>query len=173
VLQLSALTGEGFEPLQALLTPGVTAVLLGSSGAGKSSILNRLLGDERQRTGAVHQSDSRGKHTTTKRELIVLPNGAAVIDSPGIQEIQLLVSEQTLDVVFDEITTLAAHCRFDDCSHVSEPGCAVRDAVPADRLQSFHKLQRETAHLTEERSEKQRWRPIHKAAKRFYKQRGH
>jgi ribosome biogenesis GTPase len=147
-------------------------VLLGSSGAGKSSILNRLLGGERQRTGAVREADSRGRHTTTNRELIFLPNGAAVIDSPGLREIQLLVSEEALDTVFDEIATLADRCRFGDCTHASEPGCAVRDAVPADRLESFHKLQREAARLSGEFREKQRWRAIHKANKRFYKERG-
>jgi ribosome biogenesis GTPase len=95
-----------------------------------------------------------------------------VIDSPGIREIQLLVSEDALDAVFDEIAALAAECRFGDCTHSSEPGCAVRGQVAEDRLESFHKLQREAERLNGERSEKQRWRAIHKAAKRFYKERG-
>jgi ribosome biogenesis GTPase len=134
--------------------------------------LNRLLGGERQRTGTVRESDSRGRHTTTSRELIVLPNGAAIIDSPGLREIQLLVGEDALDAVFDEIAALAAECRFGDCSHTTEPGCAVVGAVSEDRLVSFHKLQRESERLRGERTEKLRWRAIHKAAKRFYKERG-
>ncbi|MEO5926140.1 MAG: ribosome small subunit-dependent GTPase A [Bryobacteraceae bacterium] len=173
VLIVSALTGQGVDAVDAMLTPGVTAVLLGSSGAGKSTLLNRLIAGERQKTGAVRESDSRGRHTTTSRELILLPNGAAVIDSPGIREIQLLVSEDAIDAVFDEIAALAQHCHFGDCSHNAEPGCEVRDAVPPDRLESFHKLQREAERLSGERTEKQRWRTIHKANKRFYKERGH
>jgi ribosome biogenesis GTPase / thiamine phosphate phosphatase len=172
VLRVSALHGDGFEAIEEMLVPGVTAVLLGSSGAGKSTILNRLLGGDRQKTGAVRESDSRGRHTTTSRELIFLPCGAAVIDSPGLREIQLLVGEDAIDAVFDEITSLAAECRFADCTHSSEPGCAVRGAVEEDRLESFHKLQREVNRLSGERTEKQRWRAIHKANKRFYKERG-
>ena len=172
VLIVSALKGTGMDALEAMLTPEVTAVSLGSSGAGKSTILNRLLGDERQRTSAVRESDSRGRHTTTHRELLLLPNGAAVIDSPGLREIQLLVGEDALDAVFDEIATLAQECRFGDCTHASEPGCAVRGHVAEDRLESFHKLQREAARLTGELSEKQRWRSIHKAVKQMYKERG-
>jgi ribosome biogenesis GTPase len=172
VLVASALTGAGVGAVEALLTPGVTAVLLGSSGAGKSTLLNRLIDSERQKTSAVRESDSRGRHTTTSRELILLPNGAAVIDSPGIREIQLLVGEDAIDDVFDEIATLAAECRFGDCTHSSEPGCAVRGQVPEDRLESFHKLQREGERLNGERTEKQRWRAIHKATRRLYKERG-
>lgn len=171
VLVVSALTGVGFDAVEALLTPDVTAVLLGSSGAGKSTILNRLLGAGRQTTGAVRDSDSRGRHTTTSRELIFLANGAAVIDSPGIREIQLTVGAEALEAVFDEIATLAAECRFGDCTHTTEPGCAVAGAVSQDRLESFHKLQREAERLRGERTEKQRWRAIHKAAKRMYRER--
>lgn len=172
VLVVSALTGTGFDALEAILTPDVTAVLLGSSGAGKSTILNRLLGGGRQRTGAVRESDSRGRHTTTSRELIFLPNGAAVIDSPGIREIQLFVGDDAIDAVFDEISELASECRFGDCTHTTEPGCAVAGAVSVDRLESFHKLQREAERLRGERSEKQRWRTIHKAQKQMYRERG-
>jgi ribosome biogenesis GTPase len=172
VLVVSARGGAGIEEIEAMMPPDATAVLLGSSGAGKSSILNRLLGGERQRTGDVRESDSRGRHTTTNRELIALPGGAFVIDSPGLREIQLLVSENTLEIVFDEIATLAADCRFGDCTHTAEPGCAVREAADADRLESFHKLQREAARFHGEQTEKQRWRSIHKEVKRFYKDRG-
>jgi ribosome biogenesis GTPase len=143
VYTVSAQTGEGMPELEALLCADVTAVLLGSSGAGKSSLLNRLLGSERQRTGAVRESDSSGRHTTTHRELIVLPGGAFVIDTPGLREIQLLVGVDALDLVFEEIATLAAQCRFGDCTHTVEPDCAVRGVVPVDRLDSFHKLRGE------------------------------
>ena len=172
VVRISALRGDGVEVVEAMLAPGVTAVLLGSSGAGKSTLMNRLLQGERQKTGAVRESDSRGRHTTTSRELIALPNGAFVIDSPGLREIQLLVGEDALEAVFDEIAALAAACRFGDCTHSTEPGCAVRGAVEEDRLESFHKLQREAVRLSGERTEKQRWRAIHKANKRFYRERG-
>ena len=173
VLAVSARTGLGFDALEALLAPGTTVVLLGSSGAGKSTILNRLFGGERQQTGAVHVADSRGRHTTTNRELIVLPNGAAVIDSPGIRELQLLVSQDALDLVFDEIAALAVKCRFKDCTHTIEPGCAVREAVPVERLDSFRKLGREVAGLPAESNEKQRWRPLRKGNKRVLKKRSH
>jgi ribosome biogenesis GTPase / thiamine phosphate phosphatase len=161
VLAVSARTGFGFDALEALLPAGVTVVLLGSSGAGKSSIVNRLFGGDRQRTGAVHETDSRGRHNTTNRQLIVLPNGAAIIDSPGIRELQLVVSQDALNLVFDEIVKLALACRFRDCTHSIEPGCAVRHAVPTDRLESFGKLGREIAGIVE-----------HKATKRFHKKRG-
>jgi ribosome biogenesis GTPase len=168
VLAVSARTGFGFEALEALLPAGVTVVLLGSSGAGKSTLVNRLFGEERQRTGAVHESDSRGRHTTTNRQLIVLPNGAAIIDSPGIRELQLLVSQDALNLVFDEIVKLALTCRFGDCTHSIEPGCAVRGAVPVDRLESFGKLAREIAAPTEQAG-KQRRGSAHKAGRRFHK----
>ncbi len=171
VLAVSARTGLGFDALDALLPAGATVVLLGSSGAGKSTILNRLFGGERQRTGEVHAADSRGRHTTTNRELIVLPNGVAVIDSPGIRELQLLVSQDALALVFDEIVALAAKCRFKDCTHTIEPGCAVREAVPVERLDSFRKLGREVAGLPAEANEKQRWRPVRKTNKRVIKKR--
>jgi ribosome biogenesis GTPase len=168
---ISALTGQGCEAIDALLQSGVTAVLLGSSGAGKSSLLNRLIGSERQATQSVREHDSRGRHTTTGRELFHLASGAAIIDTPGVREIQVLVSEESIDAVFDEIVTLARSCRFHDCSHISEPGCAVRGQVSENRLESYRKLAREAARLAGEASEKQRWRTIHKSMKRFYKQR--
>jgi ribosome biogenesis GTPase len=171
-LVVSAQTGTGFEELHSILQDGVTAVMLGSSGVGKSSILNRLLGEDRQRTGAVRESDSRGRHTTSHREMVRLPSGAVMIDTPGLREIQLLVHQPAIDAVFDEIAELADHCRFRDCSHHNEPGCAVRGSVDPQRLESFHKLGREASRLTGEWREKQQWRSIHKAQKQFYKDRG-
>jgi ribosome biogenesis GTPase len=170
VFVISARTGAGCE---ALLPDGVTAVLLGSSGAGKSTLLNRLLGQQLHATAAVRESDSRGRHTTTERELIVLPSGACLIDTPGLREIQLPVSGESLNAVFDDIAGLAAQCRFRDCTHSTEPGCAVRDAIPAGRLASFHKLTREAARVRDSLAEKQRWRAIHRAMRRFRKDRGH
>ncbi len=168
VLAISAQTGFGCEAIEATLAPGITAVLLGSSGAGKSTLLNRILGAQVHRTAPTRESGDRGRHTTTARELIELPSGASLIDTPGLREIQLWASADTVSAVFDDIAELAAQCRFGDCTHTGEPACAVRDAVDAGRLASFHKLRREADHLTE----KQRWRAIHKAARQFYKLRG-
>ena len=172
VLLISALSGEGCEALAGLLAPGVTAVLLGSSGAGKSTLLNRITGSELHSTAAVRQHDSRGRHTTTQRELIVLATGAALIDTPGLREIQLWAGESSVAAVFEDIAVLAARCRFADCSHATEPGCAVRNAIDPGRLASFHKLNREAARHEDPRPEKARWRAIHKAQKQFYKLRG-
>jgi ribosome biogenesis GTPase len=172
VLVVSALTGEGCGELLALLAPGVTAVMLGSSGAGKSTLLNQIIGAQVHATNAVREDDSRGRHTTTHRELIPLACGAALIDSPGLREIQLWASVQSVGAVFDDIAEFAVLCRFADCGHLHEPGCAVRGNVAQDRLDSFHKLARETARLTDTRSEKTRWRAIHKSVKQMYKLRG-
>jgi ribosome biogenesis GTPase / thiamine phosphate phosphatase len=147
-------------------------VLLGSSGAGKSTLLNRILGADVQTTAAVREADSRGRHTTTHRELIALPSGGALLDTPGLREIQLWAPTESIASVFDDITDLASQCRFGDCSHTAEPGCAVRGAVDADRLESYHKLQREADRVSGRLTEKQRWRSIHKAARQFYKNRG-
>ena len=173
VLLISALSGEGCEALAGLLAPGVTAVLLGSSGAGKSTLLNRITGSALHSTAAVREHDSRGRHTTTHRELTMLSTGAALIDTPGLREIQLWAGEASVAAVFDDIAELAVRCRFADCSHTAEPGCAVRDAIDPARLTSFHKLTREAVRHTDPRPEKTRWRAIHKAQKQFYKLRGH
>jgi ribosome biogenesis GTPase len=129
--------------LQERLASDRTAVLLGSSGAGKSTLLNRLLGQDAQRTAAVRASDHRGRHTTTHRQLFFAPGGGLVIDSPGLREIQLWEADDGLAAAFDEIEALAKGCRFRDCMHRDEPGCAVRDVVPPGRLAGFHKLRDE------------------------------
>ncbi len=139
---ISALTAQGLEALQPYLQAGVTTGFVGSSGAGKSTLLNRLLGRDAQPTSQVRTHDSRGRHTTTHRELFVLPGGAMVIDTPGMREFQL-ADESGLDSVFADIDALAAQCRFSDCAHLTEPGCAVREHIDADRLASYHKLLRE------------------------------
>jgi ribosome biogenesis GTPase len=135
-LGVSAVSGAGLADLRAQVRPGQTVVLLGSSGVGKSSLLNAMLGDEVQRTQAI-RADERGKHTTTHRQLFVTDHGLW-IDTPGMRELAQFLDDQ--DLVFDDIDALAAHCKFRDCQHRAEPGCAVRDAVPPERLASFHKL---------------------------------
>jgi len=142
---VSALTAAGIDALAGHWRDGVTVGVVGSSGVGKSTLLNCLLGRDAQTTAAVRAGDSRGRHTTTHRELFVLPGGGLVIDTPGMREFTLSDADEGLDTVFADIDRLAAHCRFADCAHHSEPGCAVRDAVErgeigADRLASFEKL---------------------------------
>ena len=167
---ISSITGEGVEALRALLAPNRTAVLVGSSGVGKSTLVNRLLGEERQAVADV-RADGRGRHTTTHRELLPVPGGGLLLDTPGMRELGLWAEEESLESAFDDVAELAAACRFSDCTHVHEPGCAVRAAVEegrldAARLASFHKLARELAYLerrTDARlqaDEKRRWRAL-------------
>ncbi len=152
VFLVSAKTGEGVEALEASFQKGQTMVLLGSSGVGKSTLVNRLLQEERQPTYAVRDSDSRGRHTTTSRELFLLPKGAMIIDTPGLRELQLWNAAEGLTQAFADIDDLASQCRFTDCQHQHEPGCAVQGAIAssvldADRLESWRKLQREQEFL--------------------------
>jgi ribosome biogenesis GTPase / thiamine phosphate phosphatase len=144
VLAVNGLATEAAKALSPWLGEGQTLVLLGSSGAGKSTLTNTLTGDAaHQATGGVRHGDERGRHTTTARTLHRCPGGACIIDTPGLRGLQLDADEAQLDAVFDDITRLAPLCRFRDCQHEEEPGCAVRAAVPAGRLLSYHKLQRE------------------------------
>jgi ribosome biogenesis GTPase len=145
---VSALTGDGLGPLAAHLRPGRTALLVGSSGVGKSTIVNRLLGAEVQRVEAIRASDDRGCHTTTARRLLALPGGALLVDTPGMREVGLFDAEDGLEEAFGDVQALARTCRFTDCAHETEPGCAVQDAVEDGsldraRLASWRKLQRE------------------------------
>jgi ribosome biogenesis GTPase len=147
VLPISNVTGEGVEAVGGYVRPGRTAVLLGSSGVGKSSLLNRLAGQELMRTAEL-AADGTGRHTTTHRELLRLPSGGLVIDTPGLRELQLFGGD--LGAAFADIEELAGGCRFRDCAHTREPGCAVLAAVDTgvlelDRLRSWRKLQRELA----------------------------
>jgi ribosome biogenesis GTPase len=177
VIAVSAATGAGMEALGRWLAPGRTAALIGSSGAGKSTLVNRLLGADRQRTSAVRAADSRGRHTTTHRELLRLPGGALLVDTPGLRELQLWAVPDALGGTFAEVESLAASCRFADCRHAGEPGCAVLAAIRSgaladERLASYRKLQRELQHLALRQDDlgrrelKQRWRAIHKAARK-------
>ena len=149
VLPVSAVTGNGLDRLEAHLGSGRTGALLGSSGVGKSTLVNRLAGREVMDTGGIRLDDERGRHTTTHRELVVLGEGRGLLlDTPGMRELQLWADEESLDTTFGEIAELAAECRFADCAHRSEPGCAVTAALadgtlPADRWESYGKLQRE------------------------------
>ena len=149
--------------LRPYLGAGQTLVLLGSSGAGKSTLTNTLLGHATQDTGAVRAHDSRGKHTTTSRSLHRLPGGACVIDTPGLRALRPDIDEATLAATFADIDALAAQCRFRDCKHHDEPGCAVRDGVDADRLRNFHKLLREARRDTMSVLERQQQVAVWKA----------
>jgi ribosome biogenesis GTPase len=146
---VSALTGDGCDELRARISAGTTAVLLGSSGVGKSTLVNRWLGDDVMVTRETREDDDEGRHTTTHRQLLTLPGGGLVIDTPGLRELQLWdVGAASLDATFTDVEELAADCRFGDCTHEHEPGCAVLAAVewgelPRERLHSWRKLQRE------------------------------
>lgn len=149
ILAVSNLTGEGVDSVAALVEPGRTAVLVGSSGVGKSSLLNRLAGAELQAVRDV-RSDGRGRHTTTHRELFLLPRGGLVLDTPGMRALALWDAADGLGEAFDDIERLAARCRFADCAHAGEPGCAIRTALESGaldrgRFESHRRLEREAA----------------------------
>jgi ribosome biogenesis GTPase / thiamine phosphate phosphatase len=149
---VSAKERIGLEALKNYLAKGSTVAFLGSSGAGKSSLINSLLGVEKQETGEVRQDNFMGRHITTKRELILMPGGGIMIDTPGMREIQMWAGEDDIQGAFNDIETLSKQCRFSDCSHIAESGCAVKSAVdqgeldPA-RLESYRKLKKELIYL--------------------------
>jgi ribosome biogenesis GTPase len=174
VVRASALSEGGLDELLGLVPPPMTVALVGSSGVGKTSILNRLLGGgahAAHATSEVRSSDDKGRHTTTRRELVVAPSGLLVIDTPGVREIGLWDASAGIGAAFPDIVELAATCRFSDCAHDSEPGCALRAAIeqgslPADRAARYERLLREIAH-NDARSgarvheQKKRWKAVH------------
>lgn len=148
-MAISAIDRTGLDELQELLEPGATVAVIGRSGAGKSTLVNTLLGTERQATRPIRANDGRGRHVTVTRELIELPNGTLIIDTPGLREIGLW---ERADEVFAEIEQLAADCRFTDCRHETEPGCAVREAVDPEELAAWRKLEQEQAELADRKA---------------------
>jgi ribosome biogenesis GTPase len=171
VMALSAKSDCELDALPAQLKPGETAALIGSSGVGKSTILNRLLGDERQRTNTV-SADDRGRHTTTTRQLFVMPGGWLLMDLPGLREVQLWASTEDIADSFDDIVALAEGCRFRDCAHAGEPGCAVgAAAVEPARLANYLKMQKELAHLERKldprlaKETRAKWKAIEKSVR--------
>ena len=178
----SALCADGLAAVQASIKPGMTAAFVGSSGAGKSSLINAIVGEARMATGETRASDGRGCHITTHRQLVLLPAGGLVLDTPGMRELQIL-DDEGLDRVFDDIAERAVQCHFKDCRHDQEPGCAVKAAInsaqlPPERLEHFQKLERE-AQAFERRHDKRlqrqsgrAWGQLHDEAARLRKWKG-
>ena len=176
VLAVSALEGVGLDAFNAYRGADRTLAFVGSSGAGKSTLLNALLGENLLETGASREGDDRGRHTTTRRQLLRLPDGTAIVDTPGMREFGLSGGEAASDA-FDDIATLAAGCRFRDCRHENEPGCAVLGELDAERLSSWRKLSREAVFEASKndhalrQAERRRWKSMTKSARAFDKRR--
>lgn len=173
---VSATSGR-MDDLDRLLIRGQTSALVGSSGVGKSTIVNALLGDDRQDTGGLRHGDEKGRHTTTRRELFLTPRGAIVIDTPGMRELGLFDAEEAVESAFSDVEELIEHCRFNDCSHENETGCAVLEAVESGELSearhgSYRKLMREAAYERRRhdrraaRAEEQKWKHITQSMRR-------
>jgi ribosome biogenesis GTPase len=180
IISVSALAGTGLDALRARLQPGVTIAFIGSSGVGKSSLINRFLDGAVQHVRAIREDDARGRHTTTRRELLVLPEGGVLIDTPGMRELGLMEDGGGVDVVFSDVVDLSQACRFNDCQHVTEPGCAVQAALlsgtlAADRFASYRKVQREIAAAAARldpvlaANRKRQWKAISKSMRSFSK----
>jgi ribosome biogenesis GTPase len=182
VIGVSAKHAHGLDALDAYLLPARTVALIGSSGVGKSTLVNRLLGHELLKTASTREADGRGRHTTTSRHLVELPGGALLIDTPGMRELQPWVEETAVAETFEDIAGLAEGCRFSNCEHRTEPGCAVLAAVAdgsldAGRLEHFRHLGRELAFEEQKRDkaaaadQKRRWKKVHQAQKALYRER--
>jgi ribosome biogenesis GTPase / thiamine phosphate phosphatase len=174
IFAVSNVTGEGIDELTALLKNNKTAALLGSSGVGKSSLTNAILGSEMMVVQDIREDDAKGRHTTTHRELIKIPTGGILIDTPGMREFQLWENNDSLDSGFQDINELTNNCKFNDCQHNNEPGCAIQNALSTgelaeDRYRSYLKLQKELAFLDRkmdraaQAGERNKWKKITKS----------
>ncbi len=177
IVVLSAIENQGLDALIPYLGIGQTVALIGSSGVGKSTLTNQLSGQVIQEVQSVRKGDHRGRHTTTKRELIILPNGGLLMDTPGMREIQLWMGSESLQETFADVKTLAQLCQFRNCQHEKEPGCAVQQALldgtlDAQRFRNYKKLQQELDYISRKQdqkaylAEKEKWKKIHKALRK-------
>lgn len=182
VYAVSALENEGLEQLSPYLREGMTVALIGSSGVGKSTLINVLEGSERQKVGEIREDDSRGRHITTERELILLESGGIIIDNPGMRELQLWDAGEGLLDLFQDIEELARQCKFSDCMHETEPGCAIKAAINGGtltikRLESYRKLQKERIAVERKKdpelmmADKKKWKNIAKLSREIYRSR--
>lgn len=173
IYSVNSTNGEGIDEIKDIVSEGKTVSLLGSSGVGKSTLLNALLGESKQATAGVREGDDRGKHTTTHRELFFLPSGGMIIDTPGMRELQLWGGDEHISSTFSDVDEFAKSCKFSDCKHESEPGCAVQLAIQNGeleqvRLASYRKLMKELAYAERKqdanlaRLEREKWKKIHK-----------